>query len=284
MVDIHRKFTEHVDADGEYHRDGVPEGGKKCCGLTYFSAAKHEFGEFHPETWESCCCQQCYECNLLVEQHKQYIRAAHDPDDTSEFSRNIQIKCTDPDCPALALCKKPLLRDVLTCPISSKKSGIPYLFCAHDGDRPKVECARGNCDECGWAVKVPRCKAIEEHTGIRWQQSTGPCVMNGDEKGEEKEGEGKEQAGQGEEGKAQVGEEEEGKVQAGEGVGKAQTGRRGKEDANRLGTFKGRGSDFYAHTEDFLRRGSPICIRAFTRGICCTSCLTVNARPRNAEH
>ncbi len=169
---LYCQFTAHVDAVGVYHNTGVPSGGKLSCSYDYFM--KNQPDGVKGETFESCCCQMCYCATTLCDKHHLLVNIAHDDTNTSEYSRKVKIKCIDKQCPARALhstpsCPKgPLARDILTDQAAAAEAAVPYLFCAHDGDRPSQACARGVCVNCGWGKKIPRCKAIENHPKIEF--------------------------------------------------------------------------------------------------------------------
>ena len=154
-------FVAHVDEKGMYHKHGMLVVEKDCCSYSFFTL--HVPPNVKEETFESCCCQKCFCCNVLCDKTSELIDIAHDAKSMAAAARTITLKCEDPTCPARGLCNKVMARDVLTNPVAASRQSVPYLFCAHEGTmRPHMECARGECkdDACGWARQIPRCKAI----------------------------------------------------------------------------------------------------------------------------
>jgi hypothetical protein len=160
-------FVAHVDAEGVYHRAGVLGEGNS---VSYDTFRLRVPSDYVQETWETCCCQHCYEVTQLVERHLALINLAHDPNSLAELGRNIKVECLDPECPARCLAGKLVVRDVLTDQVASKMRTVPYLFCAHETVFPKSSCSRGDCKDCGWEQRIPVCSALADHTNLRWSE------------------------------------------------------------------------------------------------------------------
>ncbi len=202
MLSFWQCFVAHVDSTGTYHVERPPEqAGQKNC-VSYSRFTKYFGDEYKEETWESCCCQMCFQMNQTLDKLRRLINIAHDPYNmNNDKARGINVVCNDPHCKARSFCNKAWSRDVITDEAAAANAGVPpafckhagseprpecaadqcnscgtanvgvpYLFCKHAGSRPRVECALGHCDSCGWKNLMPQCAAIENYAKLTWTE------------------------------------------------------------------------------------------------------------------
>ena len=152
-------FGAHVDEKGMYHKHGMLVVEKDCCSYSFFTL--HVPPNVKEETFESCCCQQCFCCNVLCDKMSELINIAHDPKSMAAAARTMTLKCEDPTCPARGLCNKVMARMFLPTRSLPRDKVCPTCF-AH---------TKGPCGPT-WSVpevsaRMMRADGLDKYRGAR---------------------------------------------------------------------------------------------------------------------